>query len=100
IGCVQVTLATLLLKGYMEATNKGFYYNGTLQALIYERCWVQVAQDFNSISLIGEILFTKGQQHLFDRQRGCKNAIVSGAAPEPDGGFDGSSRVEVIGGRS
>ncbi|CAL9057507.1 unnamed protein product, partial [Musa banksii] len=65
---------------------------GTLRALIYERCWQQVTtQDFNSVSLMGKILFMKGQQHLFDRWRGCENAVVGDVAPEPDGGFGGSS---------
>lgn len=39
----------------------GFCCDGTLRALIYKRCWQQVAaQDFSSVSLIGETLFTKG----------------------------------------
>ncbi|CAL9137508.1 unnamed protein product, partial [Musa acuminata var. zebrina] len=54
-----------------------FCCDGTLRVLIYKKCWQQVTpQDFNNISLIGEVLFTKGQQHLLTGGEGWRRCSL------------------------
>ncbi|CAL9114463.1 unnamed protein product [Musa acuminata var. zebrina] len=76
----------------------GFCYDGTLQALIYERCWQQVTtQDFSNVSLICKLDF--GCRLMASpSELQLKRLIVGGAAPKLDGGFDNSFGVEVVGG--
>nr|ABF70047.1 protein kinase-related [Musa acuminata] len=78
----------------------GFCCDGMLRALIYKRCWQQVAtQDFN-VSLIGELEDFGGCLMASSLKLRLRRLVVGGAAPKPDGGFDSNSEVEVVGGWS